>query len=140
MMGEKVSDAGLPVQVSIEPGLRPPRKDVPEVSPRPRIENQPKALPAQLPEGGEQDRPQKKTVKSAEEVIKQFNEQFQAMQARGFLREVRMQVSISDEGMVSVKILDARTEKVIREIPPKDQAEFAKHLREAAGMVFDGKA
>lgn len=141
MMGDLKIDAALIVQqAQVDPGLRPPRKDVPEVSQRPDTEETAKATDAPPPPGEENPAPREGTVKSTEDVLKQLDEQFKEMQAKGYLREVRMKISVDDEGVMNVKILDAATDKVIREIPPESQTEFARHLREAAGVVFDERA
>jgi flagellar protein FlaG len=46
----------------------------------------------------------------------------------------------TDFGDVVVKVVDGDTDKVIREIPPKELQNLHIRLREAIGVLFDNKA
>ncbi len=44
-----------------------------------------------------------------------------------------------DINRVVVKIIDVKTDKVIRELPPKQIQELYRSIREAVGLLFDHK-
>lgn len=52
----------------------------------------------------------------------------------------RLQFSL-DRGIdrVVVKVIDTETDKVIRELPPKEIQELYRRIREAVGLLFDHK-
>ena len=72
-----------------------------------------------------------------EEAALRLRERFEEIQTRGYLRELKLEHSVTDGGRIVVKIRDARTDKVIREVPPEDQVEFAERLEENLGVLFD---
>ena len=72
-----------------------------------------------------------------EETAIRLRERFEEIQTRGYLRELKLEHSVTDGGRIVVKIRDARTDKVIREVPPEDQVEFAERLEENLGVLFD---
>ncbi len=45
-----------------------------------------------------------------------------------------------DLNRVIVKVIDTKTDKVIRELPPKELQDLYKRIREAIGLLFDKKA
>lgn len=52
----------------------------------------------------------------------------------------RLQFSINrDINRVVVKVIDTETDKVIRELPPKEIQELYRRIREAVGLLFDHK-
>ncbi|WP_455383387.1 flagellar protein FlaG [Salinispira pacifica] len=52
----------------------------------------------------------------------------------------RLQFSVDrDINRVIVKVIDADTDKVIRELPPKEIQELYRRIREAVGLLFDHK-
>ena len=72
-----------------------------------------------------------------EELAEKFEEHLESLHAQGYLRELRLDYENLEDGGLVVKIMDARTDKVIREIPPEDQIEFAKRMEEVLGLIMD---
>lgn len=72
-----------------------------------------------------------------EELSRQFSEHLQRLHEKGYLRELRLDYERLDGGGLQVKILDARTDKVIRQIPPEEQVEFAQRMEEVLGVIMD---
>ena len=65
---------------------------------------------------------------------------FAHLQAIAELHGRRLEYSMNrDIGRVVVKIVDTRTDKVIREIPPKAIQELDRRMQEAVGLLFDRK-
>ena len=53
----------------------------------------------------------------------------------------RLQYSIDrDINRVVVKVIDTETDKVIRELPPKEIQELYRRIREAVGLLFEHKS
>jgi flagellar protein FlaG len=75
-----------------------------------------------------------------EELAERFAEHLENLHAQGYLRELRLDYENLEDGDLVVKIMDARTDKVIREIPPEDQVEFAKRMEEVLGLIMDETA
>ncbi len=96
----------------------------------------PEPRPATLPRSGEGDLPPD-PKKAAERIRQRLRE----IHEKGYLRELRMDVEVEhDLGLVMVKIIDARTDKVIRTVPPKEQVEFARKMEMFLGLLFDHRA
>jgi flagellar protein FlaG len=72
-----------------------------------------------------------------EELAEKFSEHLENLHSQGYLRELRLDYENLEGGDLMVKIMDARTDKVIREIPPEDQVEFAKRMEEVLGLIMD---
>ncbi len=79
----------------------------------------------------------RKEPEPREDAAARLQERFEEIQTRGYLRELKLEHSVTDGGRIVVKIRDARTDKVIREVPPEDQVEFAERLEENLGVLFD---
>ncbi len=80
----------------------------------------------------------RRNMEAVRDTVEQLREQLERVREQGYLREIRMDVEVDRESNdIMVKILDARTEKVIREIPPEDQVEFARKLGEVLGLIFE---
>jgi flagellar protein FlaG len=58
----------------------------------------------------------------------------------GALPSTRMEVRVADDGVLMVKVLDARTDKVVRELPPEELVESAKKMRRYIGVLLARKA
>lgn len=58
----------------------------------------------------------------------------------GELQNVRFEYEVTDGGSVVIKVKDAETDKVIREIPPEEQQQFSRKLRDYLGLLFDERA
>lgn len=54
--------------------------------------------------------------------------------------EVRLDIEVDNEGLVMVKVRDAKTDKVVREIPPEDLVEFGRKMRQMTGVLVDRTA
>jgi flagellar protein FlaG len=90
-------------------------------------------------EGGQRaaDEREKPAHERVEELTQKFSEHLAKLHDEGYLRELRLDYEQLDDGDLKVKIMDARTDKVIREIPPEDQVEFAKRMEEVLGLIMD---
>lgn len=55
-------------------------------------------------------------------------------------RDVRMEVAVDQAGHYVVKILDTKTDKLLRQIPAEEVLKFAEHLNEYLGVVLDERA
>jgi flagellar protein FlaG len=51
----------------------------------------------------------------------------------------RMDIQVGEDGALVVKVRDARTDKVVREIPPEELVEFGKKMRRYLGVLLDKK-
>ncbi|MFN7967167.1 MAG: flagellar protein FlaG [Acidobacteriota bacterium] len=56
------------------------------------------------------------------------------------LTQVKFQYETTDDGNIIIKVKDAQTDKVIKQIPPEGQVEFARKLRDFLGILFDQQA
>ncbi len=56
------------------------------------------------------------------------------------LKQVTFQYETTDDGNIIIKVKDAQTDKVIKQIPPEGQVEFARKLRDFLGILFDQQA
>jgi flagellar protein FlaG len=86
------------------------------------------------------ERPQEEPTRTAEaaadlnEVVESLNGNLEVLR-----RDLRFSVD-DDSGETVVKVLDAETEEVIRQIPAEEVLELQKRLEEAAGVIFRGQA
>ncbi|HNX19986.1 MAG TPA: flagellar protein FlaG [Acidobacteriota bacterium] len=55
-------------------------------------------------------------------------------------RTTRLDVQVDEDGVMMVKVRDARTDKVVREIPPEDLVEFSRKMRRYLGLLMDKRA
>lgn len=68
------------------------------------------------------------------EVVESLNENIEVLRRA-------LQFSVDDDsGQTVVKVLDADTEEVIRQIPSEEVLELQKRLEDATGFIFRGKA
>lgn len=77
------------------------------------------------------------TVKPAPVDAKQLNEMVDEL--NGFAQSVQRQLEFSideDNGEVIVKVVDAETRDVVREIPPEEIREMQKRLSEISSKLF----
>ncbi|UCF67829.1 MAG: flagellar protein FlaG [Acidobacteriota bacterium] len=92
----------------------------------------------------QQPAPAEGTKESAAATIAQvtqaLGERLEEIRARGYLRELRLDYEIREEGQVMVKILDAKTDKVIRTVPQEEQLELARRMDEYLGVLLDKTA
>lgn len=69
-----------------------------------------------------------------DEVVDNLNEYAQAVRRK-------LQFSVEEgSGRTVIKVIDAETDEVIREIPPEEIRNMSKHLGEANGLLFHNKA
>ncbi len=107
---------------------------------RPAREPAPEALKQQGSETRKQG--EETAAKVAGEDVRaaaaeRLKQRFEEIQDRGYLRELRLEHEILDSGRIVVKIHDARTDKVIRTLPPEDQLAFSERLEDTLGLLFD---
>ncbi len=76
---------------------------------------------------------------SPREVADRLQERLAEAQDRGYLRELRFEYEDPNNDTVGIrlKIRDARTDKLLRTIPPEDQAEFSEKLGRFLGLLLD---
>ena len=74
---------------------------------------------------------------SMQEVAEAIGKHLAEVQERGYLRELRFDYEHVEEGVFQLKVLDARTDKVLRTIPSEEQIEFAKKLERFLGLLID---
>ncbi|GAB4369165.1 MAG: hypothetical protein Kow0062_02910 [Acidobacteriota bacterium] len=139
------NDSLIKVQPLVAPPepLRPAQPEKPSPDAVPRVGRTAEGTPAR-PAVQDQDaaretaREIRRNAESIRETVDRLKEQLERVRAQGYLREIRMDVEVDRESNdIMVKILDARTEKVIREIPPEEQVTFAKKLGEVLGLIFE---
>jgi flagellar protein FlaG len=58
--------------------------------------------------------------------------------ATAFHRSVRFNLS-DESGRVQVNVIDTDSDKVIREIPPKETLNVAKRIKDFLGLILDEK-
>ena len=96
----------------------------------PVVENSSGGEDGRQQEGGQPRQPSDNTIKSA------------LSQANNHLKQERTKCAFSydeDTKRVSIKVYDADTEEVIREIPPEESLEMLEKLLELAGLIIDEK-
>lgn len=74
---------------------------------------------------------------SMKEVAQAISERLAEVQERGYLRELRFDYQHVGEGVFQLKVLDARTDKVLRTIPSEEQLEFSRKLERFLGLLID---
>lgn len=53
--------------------------------------------------------------------------------------DTRLDIEVAKDGQVIVKVRDAETDKVVREIPPEELIEFGRKLERYLGLLLDKK-
>ena len=86
-------------------------------------------------------------IKQLEQEIQNAEEQRQRIDAEKYLREIiditevfnrKLKFSIDKElDQVIVKVVDAETDKVIKEIPPEELKRLYAKMKEAMGLLID---
>lgn len=56
--------------------------------------------------------------------------------AKLFDRKIHLEIE-SDLGIVIVKVIDEKTDKVIRQIPPEELVELSKHAQDLKGLLIN---
>lgn len=56
------------------------------------------------------------------------------------IQQVTFRYETTEDGNIIIKIKDAETDKVIKQIPPEEQVEFGRKLRDFLGILFDKQA
>ena len=101
-----------------------------------------KGVPGQQATVVERDGPSleakaKKAQENVEELTRKFREHLDNLHDHGYLRELKLDYEHLDTGDLMVKIIDARTDKTIRTIPPEEHVEFARRMEEFLGLIMD---
>ncbi len=76
------------------------------------------------------------TERVASQAAQQRRVQAQRTQASE-ANSTRMDIQVGEDGALVVKVRDARTDKVVREIPPEELVEFGKKMRRYLGVLLD---
>lgn len=76
--------------------------------------------------------------KESEEQIKQAAQKIQGA-VNNLAQNLRFSVD-EDTGKTIIKVMDAQTEEVIRQIPTKEAVEIARTLNRVHGLLFNDKA
>lgn len=76
--------------------------------------------------------------KESEEQIKQAVQKIQGA-VDSLAQNLRFSVD-EDTGKTIIKVMDAQTEEVIRQIPTKEAVEIARTLNKVHGLLFNDKA
>lgn len=123
--------AGPPVAAS--PGPREaaavPTRDAPRAAPATEEATQaPEKVAATLED----------SARVADHAAQQRRVQAQRSQATE-ANSTRMDIQVGEDGALVVKVRDARTDKVVREIPPEELVEFGKKMRRYLGVLLDKK-
>jgi flagellar protein FlaG len=83
-----------------------------------------------------EEKPQEKSEMSKEEI----DVAMEALTRAASIFNKRLKFSVNEEiGMVIVKIVDAETDKVIKEIPPTEIQKLIARLKETIGLLIDEK-
>lgn len=77
---------------------------------------------------------------STEEVAQRINARLAEAQEKGYLRELSFKYETLEGGVLQLKVMDAKTDKVLRTIPHEDQIEFAERLDRFLGLLIDEQA
>ncbi len=94
--------------------------------------------PAREPEIPRDTGPPKRP--STEEVAQRIQERLAEAQSKGYLRELRFHYESREDGVFQLKVIDAKTDKVLRTIPHEEQIEFAERLDNFLGLLIDEQA
>lgn len=54
--------------------------------------------------------------------------------------ETQLKIATTEDGQVTIKIIDAKTDEVINEIPPEKLAKILSEIRKLSGLIFNQKA
>jgi len=132
-----------PIAVPQEP-VSPVQPERPSPDAVPRVDRgaeatAPRDAPPGAPDAGRETSGEfRRGLEAVRETVDRLREQLERVREQGYLREIRMDVNVDDKlNRIVVKVLDARTEKVIREIPPEEQVAFARKLGEVLGLIFE---
>ncbi len=77
------------------------------------------------------------TEAALEEARRRMGEALEKAEARGFLRRTSVRYEFTDDGTMVIKVMDARTDKLVRTIPPEEQLAFARGLEQYFGLLVD---
>jgi len=81
-----------------------------------------------------QDGGQPASAEEMQSAVSKLNDHIQIVRRN-------LQFSIDEEsGRTVVKVMDAETEEVIRQVPSEEALKLAKHLEEIKGLLFKAKA
>lgn len=89
------------------------------------------------PEESSPDAKAKQARENVEHLTQKFREHLENLHDHGYLRELKLDYERLEGDQLMVKIVDARTDKTIRTIPPEDQVEFARRMEEFLGLIMD---
>jgi uncharacterized FlaG/YvyC family protein len=89
------------------------------------------------PEEASPDAKAKEAQERVEQLARKFSEHLENLHEHGYLRELKLDYENLEGDQLMVKIVDARTDKTIRTIPPEDQVEFARRMEEFLGLIMD---
>lgn len=126
MMSAKPSAVALPQSGAAIPDLPRPR-----VAPAAADKRKEPVPEQQTEQVGRQAT--KEAREELESAVNQLNQT-----ANAFHRSVRFNLS-HESGQVQVSVVDTDSDKVIREIPPKEMLNMAKRIHDFIGVILDEK-
>lgn len=118
------------------PALRPPRT----VSPHATAQANSEAVKTVSPERGRA--PDKEAEKVSQKgLTEQVKQKVNEINAQLKLANHSIRFSIDDKSKdLVVKVVDTKTEKIIREIPPEEVLRLREHMKELSGMIVEEEA
>lgn len=129
MTGEVIA-AVQPVKASVEAPLRG--------SPPGRTERPPGEAAAAEKE--KKPAPGAKAEVSPEEALSPLEAKLKQPEEMGLPGPTRLDIVVENDGIVMVKVRDAKTDKVVREVPPEELIEFGRRMKKYLGVLFDKRA
>lgn len=72
-----------------------------------------------------------------EEVRRRMNDALDQAEAKGYLRRTSVRYEFTESGSMIIKVMDSRTDKLVRMIPPEEQLAFARGLERYFGLLID---
>lgn len=76
-------------------------------------------------------------ARAHEEAQKRLTEALDEARSKGYLRELNLQYEFTESGSMVIKVMDARTDKLVRTIPSEEQLAFARGMERFLGLLFD---
>jgi flagellar protein FlaG len=93
-------------------------------------------IPASRPRGGQRTAPAPAKTYEAVEI----QEALEKLERTSYIFDRRFKFSVNREiNRIVVKVIDAATDKVIKEIPPEEIQRLVARIRETIGLLVDEK-
>ncbi len=118
--------------LEIRPAL--PAAPVPEAV---RVERAPEPAPREPDARAVAEQLTRETEAQLERADKQRAQRHREAAGDNAIRQTRLDISVTDDGELLVKVRDARTDKVVRTIPPDELVEFGRKMKQYIGLILD---